>query len=102
MPPTPSAKRLTTGHWAPVDLDLDGLAEDRQVIVVTHLATIAAVAAHHLVVTRSSEADGPAKVTEATGRGRVEEIARMLAGDPSDPVAIAHAQALLAGESAVA
>ncbi|HEV3328260.1 MAG TPA: hypothetical protein VGZ33_02590, partial [Acidimicrobiales bacterium] len=78
------------------------LARDHQVIVVTHLATIAAVAANHLVVTRSAAADGPANLRTVTGQDRVAEIARMLAGDPADPVALAHASALLAGESAVA
>jgi DNA repair protein RecN (Recombination protein N) len=78
------------------------LAEDHQVIVVTHLATIAAAAAHHLVVTRSASADGPADLRVVRGQERVAEIARMLAGDASDPVALAHATALLEGESAVA
>jgi len=80
---------------------LEELAEDRQVIVVTHLATVAAVAAHHLVVARAATSDGPADVRAVRDRDRVEEIARMLAGDPADPLAIAHAEALLAGESAV-
>jgi DNA repair protein RecN (Recombination protein N) len=77
------------------------LAQDHQVIVVTHLATIAAVAANHLVVTRSATPDGPADLRTVTGQDRVAEIARMLAGDPADPVALAHAAALIAGESAV-
>jgi DNA repair protein RecN (Recombination protein N) len=81
---------------------LSELAEDHQVIVVTHLATIAAAAAHHLVVTRSATVDGPAELRAVTGEDRVEEIARMLAGDSADPVARAHATALLDGESAVA
>jgi DNA repair protein RecN (Recombination protein N) len=81
---------------------LTELARDHQVIVVTHLATIAAAAAHHLVVTRPGAGDGPAEVRVVRGRARVEEVARMLAGDATDPVAITHAEALLTGESAVA
>ncbi|HEV3213525.1 MAG TPA: AAA family ATPase [Acidimicrobiales bacterium] len=76
------------------------LAADRQVIVVTHLATVAAIAAHHLVVARAAGADGPAEVAVVRDSARVEEIARMLAGDPTDPVAIAHAEALLTEASA--
>ena len=78
------------------------LAADHQVLVVTHLATIAAAATSHLVVSRSASADGPAEVRAVSGEERVAEIARMLAGDATDPVALAHATALLAGESAVA
>jgi len=37
-----------------------------------------------------------------TGDARVAEIARMLAGDPEDPVAREHATSLLAGDPAVA
>jgi DNA repair protein RecN (Recombination protein N) len=78
------------------------LARDHQVIVVTHLATIAAAATHHLVVTRSATADGPAELRAVAGEDRIAEIARMLAGDAADPVALAHASALLDGQSAVA
>jgi DNA repair protein RecN (Recombination protein N) len=77
------------------------LARTRQVLVVTHLATVAAVAAHHLVVTRSGDGRA-AQVDAVAGRVRVCEVARMLAGDPRDPVAIAHAEALLEGDPAVA
>jgi DNA repair protein RecN (Recombination protein N) len=76
------------------------LAETRQVLVVTHLATVAAAAANHLVVTRAATADGPASVAVVTGGDRAREVARLLAGDASDPVALAHAEALLAGDTA--
>ena len=76
------------------------LAFDHQVIVVTHLASVAAAATHQVVVTRSETRGGPASIRQLDGEDRVEEIARMLAGDPSDPVAIAHATGLLAGDSA--
>jgi DNA repair ATPase RecN len=39
-------------------------------------------------------------VRRLDGEDRVQEIARMLAGDPDDPVAIAHAIGLLSGDSA--
>jgi DNA repair protein RecN (Recombination protein N) len=76
------------------------LAFDHQVIVVTHLASVAAAATHQVVVARSETRGGPASIRQLDGEDRVEEIARMLAGDPSDPVAIAHATGLLAGDSA--
>jgi len=79
---------------------LSELATDHQVIVVTHLATVAAAALHQIVVTRSDARGGPASVHQLDGADRVPEIARMLAGDPLDPVAIAHASGLLAGDSA--
>jgi DNA repair protein RecN (Recombination protein N) len=76
------------------------LATDHQVIVVTHLASVAAAAAHQVVVARSDVSGGPAMILRLDGDARIEEIARMLAGDPTDPVAIAHASGLLAGDSA--
>jgi DNA repair protein RecN (Recombination protein N) len=76
------------------------LATSHQVIVVTHLASVAAAAAHQVVVTRSEEPGGPASIRQLRHAERIEEIARMLAGDPTDPVAIAHASGLLTGDSA--
>ncbi len=81
---------------------LEQLSRDAQVVVVTHLASVAAVAAHHLVVTRGAQAGDPARIEVVTGASRVKEVARMLAGDPSDPVAISHAEALLGGDPAAA
>jgi DNA repair protein RecN (Recombination protein N) len=74
------------------------VARHRQVLVVTHLATVAAAATHHVVVTRGVTADDPTSVEVVDGDARVREIARMLAGDPDDAVALAHATALLTGD----
>jgi len=76
------------------------VATSRQVVVVTHLATVAAAAAHHIVVTKPEAPGDPATVQAVSGAARVAEVARMLAGDPTDPVAITHAEALLAGDPA--
>jgi len=76
------------------------LATDHQVVVVTHLASVAAAAMHQVVVTKSETLGGAASIRQLDGEDRVVEIARMLAGDPTDPVAIAHAAGLLAGDSA--
>ena len=70
------------------------LARSAQVIVVTHLAQVAAFADRHLVVR-----PGPvtsAGVLEVTGEDRLREIARMLAGLEDSPTAAAHAEELLA------
>ncbi|GIU99709.1 MAG: DNA repair protein RecN [Actinomycetota bacterium] len=68
------------------------LAERRQVLVVTHLPQIAAFADHHVLVDKRA---GTAAVRVLTGRERVVELARMLAGMPGSRGAIAHAEELL-------
>jgi DNA repair protein RecN (Recombination protein N) len=72
------------------------IARDHQVLVVTHLAQVAAFADHHVVVTRSAH-DGRATTTVSTveGEDRVTEIARMLSGTDSD-ASTEHARQLLA------
>jgi DNA repair protein RecN (Recombination protein N) len=71
------------------------LARGRQVLVVTHLAQVAAFADHHLRVDKT-EAEGRTvtRVTPLSGDARVEELARMLAGDAGDEARL-HARALL-------
>lgn len=79
---------------------LDETAHRAQVIVVTHLASVAAVATHHVVVERGTRAGDPARVGAVRDAARVAEVARMLAGNASDPTATAHAAALLDEASA--
>ena len=79
---------------------LAALARSAQVLVVTHLAQVAAFADTHLVVTKSSAA-GVDVVTESdvrtvAGDERVRELARMLAGQEDSDAARAHAAELLA------
>lgn len=70
------------------------LAEHKQVIVVTHLAQVAAWAQTHLVV----EKDGATtSVRPVHGEDRVDEIARMMGADEGSDVARRHAKELLAG-----
>ena len=71
------------------------LAASRQVVVVTHLAQIAARADRHFVVTKQG---GEATVRLVEGEERVEEIARMLSGTTGE-VSLAHARELIAGET---
>ena len=74
------------------------LACDSQVIVVTHLPQVAALASRHYVVTKDENADGTVAtdVREVVGDERVREVARMLAGDTGE-VALEHARVLLEG-----
>ncbi len=74
------------------------VATNRQVLVVTHLASVAAAADHHLVV--RVDARGDAVVHAVTGEDRVRELARMLDGDPEHPDAVAHARSLLGRDHA--
>lgn len=75
------------------------LARDHQVIVVTHLAQVAAFADRHIVVDKSADVDSAAvtssDVRTVTGDDRVAELARMLAGSESG-TARDHAAELLA------
>ncbi|MDN4479389.1 DNA repair protein RecN [Demequina muriae] len=78
------------------------LARTHQVIVVTHLAQVAAFADTHVVVAKSTDgAVTRAQVGAVTGEDRVQEIARLLSGQEDSTTARAHALELLEG-SAVA
>nr|NLD39767.1 DNA repair protein RecN [Actinomycetales bacterium] len=71
------------------------LALTHQVIVVTHLAQVAAFADLHLVVEKTvSESDAVTRVSAVRGGERESELARMLAGDDS-VTARTHAAELL-------
>ena len=84
---------------------LAALARGAQVVVVTHLAQVAAFADSQLVVTKSApgaaedDADGAAVtvtgVREVTGEDRVRELARMLSGQDDSDAALRHAHELL-------
>ncbi|MEO8190535.1 MAG: DNA repair protein RecN [Acidobacteriota bacterium] len=77
------------------------LAAHRQVLCVTHVPQIAALADRHFHAAKS-EVGGRtvASVAALTGPGRVSEIARMLAGETVPETARKHAEALLAGARA--
>jgi len=76
---------------------LHALAQNAQVIVVTHLPQVAAWADTHFVVRKSSDGSvvqsGVSKLAQSE---RVEEIARMLAGLEESSSARKHAAELLA------
>jgi DNA repair protein RecN (Recombination protein N) len=75
---------------------LAALAQRSQVLCVTHLPQVAAMAAHHIVV-RKASAQGRTRTatTRVDGTLRVEEIARMLSGAHVVDTARRHAQRLL-------
>lgn len=80
---------------------LRALAEHRQVIVITHLPQVAAVADRHYRLEKGMDDDGRAttSVTALDEDTLIDELVRMLGSDPSDATARAHAQELLARRS---
>ena len=81
---------------------LAALATSAQVIVVTHLAQVAAYADRHLVVRRTDDGHITASgVVAVSGQERLRELARMMAGVEDSDVAIEHARELL-GQTAAA
>ncbi len=85
------------GGRAAVDVGarLAALARHAQVVVVTHLAQVAAHADRHLVVEKSVDGHVTrSMVHEVEGEARVGELARMLGGSGTD-AALEHARDLL-------
>ena len=87
------------GHAAvEIGRRLARLAETHQVVVVTHLAQVAAYADRQLMVDKGAASEG---VTRSSVRSlddaeRVVELARMLAGTEETETGRAHAEELLA------
>ncbi|HET6761005.1 MAG TPA: hypothetical protein VFH13_02845, partial [Gemmatimonadaceae bacterium] len=77
------------------------VAKEHQVFAISHLPQIAARAHHHIVVAKGAKGGvTTADISVLEGTSRVNEIARMLGGDPESKVSRAHAKELL--ESATA
>ena len=109
-----AARRAQRGHtflFDEVDAGIGGraatavgkrlakLAGSAQVIVVTHLAQVAACAEHQLVVVKQlEESAARTELRDVTGPQREAELARMLSGSDTD-VARAHAAELLKAAS---
>ena len=68
------------------------LAKRCRTILITHEATIAAMADQHFLVKRNGD---ETIISEISGTEREREIARMLAGDETSPEALEHARVLL-------
>ncbi|MDQ7191706.1 DNA repair protein RecN [Limosilactobacillus fermentum] len=72
------------------------IAEGSQVLCITHLPQVAAVAQHHLLIQkRVHDQRTTTSVTLLNTNQRVEELARMLAGDTITKLAREHASELL-------
>lgn len=75
---------------------LAALAKTHQVIVVTHLAQVAAFADTHVVVTKSTDGTTTSTtVLEVRDEARTAEVARLLSGQENSATARAHALELL-------
>ncbi len=75
---------------------LHALSRHKQVLCITHLATIAARADNHLKIEKSAQNGRTVtRVEKVVGAARREEIARMLAGDRKGDVSLQHARELL-------
>jgi DNA repair protein RecN (Recombination protein N) len=76
---------------------LRALGETRQVLCITHLPQIAALATSHFRIEKSASDDTAlTTVEEISGDGVVEELVRMLGAESSDGAARRHAEELLA------
>jgi len=75
---------------------LDALAQTAQVVVVTHLAQVAAFANNHLRVVKDTEGQvTTSSVAVLQGEERVAELARMLGGMADSQTALSHARELI-------
>jgi DNA repair protein RecN (Recombination protein N) len=76
---------------------LAGIAADHQVLVVTHLAQVAAQADHHVRVTKAqSDRFTVSDVAALDADERVVELSRMLSGEAQSAAAQEHVRELLA------
>ncbi|MEW5818522.1 MAG: DNA repair protein RecN, partial [Spirochaetota bacterium] len=75
---------------------LHRISRQKQVLCITHLASIAVRADNHIQVLKNIQNNRTiTEVVEVTGREKVKEIARMLAGDSEGEVSLSHAEELL-------
>lgn len=77
---------------------LRALAEGRQVVVITHLPQVAAMADAHYRLVKGLDGDGRAttRIEPVEGEELLAELCRMLGAGPGDPGARRHAEELLA------
>jgi DNA repair protein RecN (Recombination protein N) len=66
------------------------------VLCITHLASIASFADHHLRVEKSTEGGRTSTLVSAVdGEARVREVARMLSGSTVTEASLLHARELI-------
>ncbi len=81
---------------AKVGLKLHEAAENRQILCVTHLAQIAAMANTQLLIKKTSDEKRTyTGITKLDFEGRKREIARIISGDENDPISLENAEMLL-------
>lgn len=91
---------IDTGIGGEVALAVGGhlkeLSGRKQILCITHLASIAVRADNQIKIEKSSESGKTVtRAFHVTGKDRVEEIARMLAGDGFSAASMQHAEELL-------
>jgi DNA repair protein RecN (Recombination protein N) len=75
---------------------LSHLAQQRQVLCITHLPQVACQGHHHLQVNKTiNQHNTHAYISILNNQQRIEEIARMLGGIEITPQTLAHAQEML-------
>ena len=73
------------------------LSKNKQILCITHLASIAVYADNQLKVSKGLDAEAVrTAVVPVTGESRIAEIARMLSGDSESMESREHARSLLA------
>jgi DNA repair protein RecN (Recombination protein N) len=76
---------------------LKSLAGDRQVLVITHLAQIAAMSDNHYTVLKEKVNERVTTLVKNLNRTeKIKEIARMLAGEKITDISLKHAQEMVA------
>ncbi len=81
---------------AKIGKKLNELAQNHQVICITHLPMIAAAASRHLLIEKNSSGGAlTTTVRPIEGEERVNEIARIMCGDSITPAALENARELL-------
>lgn len=79
-----------------VGIKLHEAARNRQILCVTHLAQIAAMADTQLLIKKTSDDKRTyTAVTKLDFDGRKHEIARIISGDENDPISLENAEMLL-------
>jgi DNA repair protein RecN (Recombination protein N) len=75
---------------------LNEMGKGRQLFAITHLPQVAAQAAHHLVVKKSTDNQGIHTTVEAINESqRIHEIARLMSGEVINDGAIMNAKKLM-------
>ena len=79
-----------------VGIKLHEAGKNRQILCVTHLAQIAAMADTQLLIKKTSDDKRTyTAVTKLDFDGRKHEIARIISGDENDPISLENAEMLL-------